>query len=377
MYLPAFSNMENDFNLQPGAMSLSLSVFMLGLAVGQGLCGPVGDRYGRKRPLLIGVAVFCASSAIGAIAANFETLIAARFLQGLGGAACLVLPRTITADLYDEKSSATIFTALIQIQSISPILAPLLGVWLLQTTDWRGVFWMLSVCGLIGVALVTRLVPESRPRENTFKTSSEGRVRDLLGLPRYWLMVGSFASLSGLLFGYIAYANFIYVSLFKLDEASFGIAFAVNALGMIGCGFISMQMLRRLTMRPTLLISFVVLVAAAAALCAATIWFPSSSLMQACALFVLMSSLGLLFGGLTSETMFSVPSTLTGNASALLGVVQYGAGALSGTLIGWLKPETLLPIAMVMLAYSVFAALTWAMGARMSKPQERLGTPAV
>lgn len=287
-----------------------------------------------------------------------------------------MLPRTITADLCEEKKAASIFTILVQIQSISPIAAPLLGIAMLKATDWTGIFWLLGVCGILGAALVLGLVPESKPKDGSAKSGSAG-FRDLLSCRRYWLMNASFAALSALLFGYIAYANFIYATIFGLEAEAFGAVFALNAVGMIGCGFASIAMLRRWALRKSLAAGFAALAASTALLTAASAVFPESALAQGAALFLMIASLGLIFGGLTSEVMFSVPAPLVGMASAVLGVVQYAAGALSGWIIGLLKPEALLPIALSMLVFALLAAAGWLAGCAVRKPESRSGEPVI
>lgn len=373
MYLPAFASMEQVFELQPGSMSLSLSAFMLGLAVGQALCGPLGDHFGRKLPLTAGVGIFGVASAVAAAAPNFECLLLARFLQGLGGAACLVLPRTITTDLYPQKQAAFIFTILVQIQSVSPIVAPLLGIVLLEYMHWSGIFWLLTVCGISGMLLVLKIVPETKPQG--LKNHAESSLRELLSCVRYWLMNASLMWLSALLFGYIAFANFIYVTLFQLDSYDFGLMFALNALGMIGCGGINILMLRRWTLRKTLFTGFTLLVCSSGLLTFSAAFASDCVLLLSGCLFLMVASLGFILGGMTSEAMFSVPTSLVGTGSAILGVTQYAAGALSGWLIGLLEPGSILPIASVMLVCALLSALTWFIGSNLRKPESRLGEP--
>ncbi len=152
MYLPAFPAVAQQLAVSPGQVQQTLSVFLVGLALGQALYGPLLDRFGRRMPLLIGLLVFVAGSAMAAMAGSLEWLLFARFLQALGAAAGLVAPRAIVSDVYTVQESARVFSVLMQVMMVAPILAPVIGSFLLVHAGWRSIFWVLALIAALATA---------------------------------------------------------------------------------------------------------------------------------------------------------------------------------------------------------------------------------
>ncbi|MDL2226900.1 multidrug effflux MFS transporter [Deltaproteobacteria bacterium OttesenSCG-928-M10] len=367
MYLPAFQAMEDDLHLRPGAMQMSLSVFLMGLAVGQAVSGPLVDSLGRRGPLLAGIILFGAASAMAALATNIHLLMIGRFIQGLGGAAGLVIPRAIVSDLYDAKEATRIFTFLIQIQSISPIAAPLLGGLLLGLWGWPSIFWILVMLAALALLFSLIVIPETLPAESRAKLTAGNVAKNywqVLKNRRFLGMSLSAGLVMGTLFGYISASSFIFMTYFNFSASNYSLIFAVNSIGMILAGQLNFFLCARMSTRRNLVLGFTVHLIFLIALLAAVIIGLNSPLVIGSLLFLATSSICLILGGITAESMYSVEHSRAGSASALLGVLQYAIGGGAGLVLGLVHDGTLFPVALVMTACSALAVLFWALAGR-------------
>lgn len=371
MYLPAFNAIESDLALSAGMMPMSLSVFLIGLGLGQIISGPVADSHGRRLPLLAGIVLFGAASCLVAISSNATMLLAGRFLQGIGGATGLVVPRAIVSDLYDAKQAPRIFTFLSQVQSISPILAPILGGLLLNFWNWRIIFWVLAGCAVLAFVVAVPSVPETQPVESRTRLTFTNIVKNywvILKGRRYLGMVLANGLIMGTLFGYISVSSFIFMSHFGLSSSAYSLVFAVFSIGMIVVGQFNMYLLSRMDSRRNLGMGFVVHLAFLGSL-VAILLTGIERLEIVCGLFFLaISSLSFLFGGLTSETMFSLGPGKSGSAAALLGMMQSALGGGAGIVLGLLHDGTLLTPIVALFCCSVLACLCWRLASRLRCP---------
>src|SRR5690606_612563 len=176
MYLPAFPAIADHFGVAPGAVQTTLAVFFVGLAVGQGILGPIMDRLGRLRPLIFGIAVYVAASLWAAIAADIESLTAARLLQALGGCAGIVASRAMVRDLFDERASAQVYSLLMLVMGLAPILAPMIGGFLIANYEWPVIFWVLAAFGLACAPAVIFGLGETLPKDERHSESGLKKV---------------------------------------------------------------------------------------------------------------------------------------------------------------------------------------------------------
>lgn len=371
MYLPAFQAMETDLKLAPGMMQMSLSVFLMGLAAGQALSGPLVDSLGRRGPLLAGIVLFGSASALVALSSNLHMLMIGRFIQGLGGAAGLVIPRAIVSDLYEARDAARIFTFLIQIQSISPIAAPLLGGLLLGWGGWQSIFWILLILAALALAATLVMVPETLPvgdRSRLTPANIAKNYWEVLKNKRFLGMSLSAGLIMGTLFGYISASSFVFMSYFGLSASTYSLIFAGNSVGMILAGQFNLYLCRRMSTRRNLALGFSVHLLFVLMLLGAVLAGIDNLTVVGSLLFLATSSLCLIFGGITAETMYSVEHSLAGSASALLGVLQYAIGGGAGLVLGLVHNGSLMPLAALMAICSVLALICWA-GAGRNKPE--------
>lgn len=368
MYLPAFTIIQDSLGFASGTIQMSLSVFLLGLAVGQSVSGPLADGYGRRVPLLIGIAVFGVASAMVAFADGAGMFMAGRFLQGLGGAAGLVIPRAIVSDLYNAESATKIFTFLVQVQSISPIIAPPLGGLMLGALGWRSIFWVLVVFSAATLVATVMRIPETHPEEDRTRLtlgSVFGGYWRLLCNRRYLGMTLSMGFIMATLFGYISGSSFVFMTYFGLSPTAYSIIFAVNSIGMILVGQLNFLLVKKMSLKRHLGLGFAVHLFFLLLFLIAVFMGVASMEVTVALLFFAMSSLGLLFGGVTSESMYSADARSMGSASALLGVVQYVFGGGAGIVLGIFHDNTLVPYAVVLCVCSIFAVVCWALAARI------------
>ena len=177
MYLPALPAIGASLGAEMGSVQMSLTAFFISLGVGQLLYGPVSDMVGRKPPLYFGLGLFALTSVGCALATDIHTLIALRFLQGLGAAAGMAIPRAIVRDLHTGTDAARLMSLLMLVFSVSPILAPLTGSLMIAITSWRGVFWAVTVAALAGLTLMATVLQETRPAEDRLQSSLGSALR--------------------------------------------------------------------------------------------------------------------------------------------------------------------------------------------------------
>ncbi|MBV7489223.1 multidrug effflux MFS transporter [Pseudomonas sp. PDM30] len=347
-YLPAFPAMALAFGTDENHVQMTLAAYFLGLSIGQLAYGPVADRFGRRIPLLIGVGLFTAASVACAYAPNLEWLIGARFIQALGGCAGMVISRAVVSDKCDAVGSAKVFSQLMLVMGLAPILAPLLGGLLVNTTGWQSIFLALTgFSALAGLAVATGL-PESLPAHIPRQPLS-GALRQygrLLADPIFLghALTGGIA-IAGM-FAYIAGSPFIFIKLYGVAAEHFGWLFGINAAGFILVAQVNARLLAK--RGPVFLLARAVWVYLAAGLTLLAV----SSLHTAqlwpllIPLFICIASLGCISPNAAACAM-SGQGARAGSASALLGCLQFSVAAGASALVGVLHDGSAVPMAMV------------------------------
>ncbi len=354
-YLPSFPALAQAFATDVERVQLTLAVYFIGLAGGQLIYGPLADRFGRRRPLIFGVLLFCLASVVCARATSLEWLIAARFLQALGGCAGMVISRAVVRDLCDPLASAKVFSQLMLVMGLAPILAPLAGGVLLTHFGWQSIFVCLTLfSGLCALAVVWWL-PET--------LASHSAPAALRHAPRQYLrlladrqFVGH-ALTGGLvmagMFAYIAGSPFVFIELYKVPAQSYGWLFGSNAAGFILFAQINSRLLRRHGPAYLLRRSVWVYLAGALVLLAVSLAQPAQLWPLLLPLFVVVASLGCILPNASACAMAG-QAAHAGSASALLGFMQFGLAAGASALVGVLHNGTAQPLALVV---SLCAAL--------------------
>lgn len=350
MYLPAFPRIEQDLHAQGGAMQLTLSLFLAGLAVGQLICGPISDRVGRRTPLLYGSAAFALASVMCAYARSIEALIVARFVMGLAGSTGMVIARAVVRDSFEEADSSRIYSMLMLVIGIAPILSPTVGGWVMNFGGWGSIFWALALFSCVcGIAVAIDL-PETHPvgRRSRDSIGAIFRRYGEMIVDRQFLGCAAPVSLSlGLIFAYVATAPWLFMQFFKLSPNVFSLVFAGNAIGLIGAA----QVNRRLTRHydTHVILRGASLVNAASALMLPVLAWTGFGGAPAFigAIFICLTTLGLVLPNATAAVMAPFPHQ-AGVASALLGMLQFATGAAAGALVGIFHDGTAIPTALTM-----------------------------
>lgn len=337
MYLPALPTIGQSLGASPAAVQATLIVFFVALGAGQVVYGPVSDMLGRKRPLYFGLALFGAGSIGCALAPDVPTLIAMRFVQGLGACAGMVVPRAVVRDLHTGTDAARLMSMLMLVFSVSPILAPLSGSLLIDAFGWRAVFWAVLVAAVLAAVLLFTSLPETRPPAERVGSSFAGALQSygallkdghFMGLS----LIGGFGVAS--FFAYLANSSFVLIDHYGLSPRQYSVAFAANAASFIGVS----QLTARWGARFGLARMVKVAVTAYAVLMAIAL------LLQLAGVQDLAVMLGLLFVGYGALGLV-VPATMVlamddhgpiaGTASALGGTLHFACGIL---VMGLLSP---------------------------------------
>ncbi|MFJ2832695.1 multidrug effflux MFS transporter [Streptomyces sp. NPDC087263] len=351
-YVPGFPSMGASLHASSSAVQLTMTAFLAGLVVGQLVIGPISDGLGRRGLLVSGTAGFAVFSLVCAVAPNITVLTGARFLQGVAGAAGMVLARAVITDRFHGPDIPRYFALLSQILGVAPIAGPVLGGAILSVSTWRAVFVTLAVVGGAMLLAVLRKVPETLPPErrqtggltNTFRAMGE-----LLGRRTFMGYVLVLALCSAAMFAYISGSSFVFEGLHGVSATTYSLIFASNAVGMLLAGALFAQLAARGVRLNTLLtagvctaafgtLAQVVLVATLGETLAGT-W---------ATLFVTMTGIGMVYPSTTSLGQ-TLGRAATGAASALLGGVQFLFGALTSPLVGIFGEDSSLPMAVIML----------------------------
>ncbi len=361
MYLPGFTALEHDLHTSPDAVQHTLVAFFIGLSIGQVLWGPVSDRYGRKRPLLLGIALYFVASIGCAFAPNVDVLVLWRLLQALGGCAGIVLARSMVRDLYPPLDAARVFSRLTLVLGVAPVLAPMVGAWIVETAGWRALFGLLAAFA-VGCALAASALPETLPAAH--RTRAAGHpVRSalrtygaLLRDRRYIGYAASGALGQSAMFAYIAGGPFVFMQVFGLTPAQFGWLFGLNALGMIVASQVNHALLARRSGGALLSRALRALALCGAAMVGSALIGRGGFAGVEAALFVALSSLGFSFPNATALALAHQPGRI-GSAAAMLGSLQFAAATLSGGLVSLFAARGAMPMAGVFCACAIAALL--------------------
>ncbi|WP_263140604.1 multidrug effflux MFS transporter [Pseudomonas sp. RIT-PI-AD] len=370
-YLPSFPALALAFGTDVEHVQMSLAAYFIGLAIGQLAYGPLADRFGRRRPLLAGVTLFTLASLACALAPSLEWLIAARFVQALGGCAGMVISRAVVRDLCDPVSSAKVFSQLMLVMGLAPILAPLAGGLLLDSFGWPSIFVVLTLFSALSGIGVALWLPETLNRDHPVAPlrGALGEYKRLFGDRSFiaYALTGGVA-MAGM-FAYIAGSPFVFIQLYGVPAEHYGWLFGSNAAGFILVAQINARLLRWrgpaywLRRIVWVYLSCAVALLGLAALHTQALWpllIP---------LFGCIASLGCIIPNASACAMAG-QGRHAGSASALLGCLQFGVAALAAAMVGVLHDGSALPMALVISVCGVVAVIAALTTARLTTPMQ-------
>ena len=357
LYLPAFPVMTTELSTTATGVQLSLTAFLIGAGAGQLVFGPWSDRAGRVVPLVFGAVLFVAASVTATLAGSIELLVAARLVQGLGGTAGMVIGRAIILDRARGTEAARALSIMMLIGGIAPIIAPVAGGALVGPVGWRGLLGIVTGLGVIALACVLVFVRESLPREirrARAGTARRGGWRGLISRA-YLGNTAAYAFGMAIMMAYISASPFVYQDMIGLSAAAYGIAFAINAVGLMIATTVAARLAGRVSLRGLTLTGLTISLAAVVAIVILTLTDAPAGW------------LGLVFGNATALAMSAVPPAATGAGSALLGAVQFALAGLVAALVGIAGEHTAIPLGVTMLAAAIIALL----GLLLATPRPR------
>ena len=374
MYLPAFSEIASDFGTTPARVSLSVTSYFIGLALGQMIYGPLLDRYGRKTPLYVGLTLFVITC-IGCMQAQTtEALVALRFLQALGGwVAALAMVR----DFFPVEQSARIFSQLVLVIGLSPLLAPTIGGFISDALGWRWVFIVLAIIVIVILMLVFFILPDGQKPDPSVSLRAKPMAMTFLSILRQpqfltYSLSGAFAFSS--LFIYVAGSPVIFMEVFGVSPKAYGGIFALLSVGFIGGSQLNILLNKKYSSEHIFKIALSVLVVTSIIFLAGA-WNDWYGLESTIVLFfVALTCLGFTNPNATALAL-SPFSRNVGSASALLGFLQIGVAGMASAGIGFLNVTNSLPVAGIMTVTSAVAFVILRMGRKsigsMVKPNEK------
>jgi MFS transporter, DHA1 family, multidrug resistance protein len=359
MYLPALPALSRELGATMSQTQLTLSAGILGLALGQVIAGPSSDALGRRRPLLIGVAAFALASLLCIIAPSVAALTVLRFVQGVAGAAGIAIALAMVSDLYAGSVQARVFSLLMLVSGLAPIIAPVIGSQMLAFTSWRGIFVTLGLIGIVLLLAVMFGLGETLPaphRQSGGLAASLRAFRDLLLDRRFvgYAFASGFAFAAGIV--YISVSPFILQKIYGVSPQGIGILFGINALGLVIMAQVGGKLVGRVS--PQILLAWGVAAIAIGATALLVVVLGGIGLVGILpSLFVIIASLGLIAPNATTLALSN--TSTAGSAAALLGVLQLTIGAIAAPMVGLAGTATAVPMAAAIAAFGITAPLTF------------------
>lgn len=358
MYLPAFPSLAKELGVDIGKIQLSLTAFLAGLSIGQLIYGPLTDRFGRKKPLIFGISLFLASSIFCSVATSAEMLIIGRFFQALGSCVGMVISRAIVRDLFRAQEAARVFSLIMLVMGLAPILAPVLGGQLLTFVGWRGIFWFLIAFGALVLVSVSLYLPETKGPNRNIKLGEAFvsyfyffRQKGFMG----YVLIGSFSSAG--MFAYITGSPFVFIELFKIPAEYYGVIFGTNAIGLIAASQINARLLKTVPVSTLLKNALTVAAVAGVTLCLSAV-LNGGFWITVISLFFFVSTIGFISPNSTAQAMDS-QGERAGVASAFLGAFQFSVAACSSGLVSYFANGTVGPMSYMLGFCSLMAFLAY------------------
>lgn len=366
MYLPAFPDIAAHLHSTVADVSLSLSSFFIGISAGQLLYGALLDRFGRKQPLYIGLSVYLLCSVACVFTTSVNMLIVLRFFQALGGCAGMVASRALVRDLFPVEENAKIFSLLMLVVGISPIIAPTAGGYITAALGWEYVFAVLALMGAFILVAVYFALPVGRKPDKAYSLKPGQIIKnyvEVIKQPRFIAYALTGAAASSGLYAYIAGSPYVFMQLYQVSEKQYGWIFALIAMGLIACSQVNSLLLRNYTSEEIIRVALLCQSLTGLLLVAGTITGFLELFSTIFFIFIFLCCQGFVFPN--SSALSLAPFTRNaGSASGLLGALQLGVGTLTSAVSGALSKSSAVPMTAVMAACAISAFIVLLYGSR-------------
>lgn len=367
MYLPGFSFIAKDLQTSVSNVALSLSSFFIGVSFGQLLYGPLLDRFGRKRPLYIGLLIYLVTSLGCAFVTSIDALITLRFLQALGCCACTVTATAMVRDLFPPEDGAKVFSLLLLVLSVSPMLAPAIGGYVSGTLGWHAIFIILTVLAAAILAGAYFGLPQGAAPDPSYSLMPRPIINSFLSVvkePRFSTYAFGGGIAFGGLFSYVSGSPYVFMELYKVTGTQFSLLFALIAVGFIGAGQVNTLLLKKYKSEQIVMKALICQVIFGILLVAGTAGGWLGLVGTIALIFVFLSSAGFIYPNAAALAMAPF-SRNAGSASALMGALQMGLGSLATVFVSLLSDRTALPMTGVMAACAVAAMIIMLSGRKV------------
>lgn len=370
MYLPGFPAIAADLNTTTSGVSLSLSSFFIGISAGQLLYGPLLDKFGRKKPLFIGLLLYIIASAGCAFATSIDALIALRFVQALGSCAATVASVAMVRDLFPVKENAKVFALLMLVLGVSPMIAPTLGGYVTVAFGWHTIFLILLGLGAFNLIASWLWLPNSYKPDTNLSLKPKPIISSFWTVfknPQFYTyaLTGAFAFAG--LFAYISGSPLVFMEIFQVSEKTYGWIFALLSIGFIGSSQVNTLMLKKYTSQQLIYAALITQLVTVLIFLTGSIngWF--GLIGTTALLFVFLCCLG--FVSPNASALSLVPFTKNaGSASALMGAIQMGIGALASVGVSLFNAKSAVPTVSIMALTSILAFVILYLGKQKIAP---------
>lgn len=372
LYLPAMPAMAKSLHANAGQLELTISGYLVGFSLGQLLWGPVGDRYGRRLPVALGLLLFIAGSVGCALSDTAQVMITWRAVQAVGACASVVLARAMIRDLYEGHRAAQMLSTLMTVMAVAPLLGPSIGGVMLKFGSWQLIFWALAAFGVLTLAALYT-IPETLSTERRNHAPLIGAFRRYGQLLKDRRVLG-YASAGGFFYGgmyaYIAGTPFAYIDYYKVSPQTYGLLFGAGIVGIMIANQVNARLVRKVGSDRLLRLG--TLLAALSG-----VWLAVDAFEQwlgllglVIPLFMFVAAAGLIIANSIIGALNNFPQ-VAGSVSALIGALQYGTGILGSGMVGALADGTPRPMALVIALFGLasMACAFWVVKSRTETVQ--------
>ncbi|MGH3349524.1 MAG: multidrug effflux MFS transporter [Nocardioides sp.] len=362
-YLPSFPQIGSDLGAAASNVQLTLTAFLIGLALGQIAWGPISDRFGRLKPLLIGSVVSALAGVLAALAPSVELLIAARFVHALAAAAGIVMARAIVADVLHGYAAARAMSIMMSISGIAPILAPVIGGAIAGLVPWRGVLGIVAAIAVVQVVCVVLVIRETLPVERRTSRVEYADLGRLLAKPSFLGYTLTQSLTFATLMTYVSSSSFLYQSVIGTSAAVYGVGFAINAAFLTVAGLVSARLAKREVHPARIIRSAQPVLAGAAVLALVVALAPVPKGLILLPILIATTCVGFIMGN-TGALAIEQARPSVGAGSALMGGIMFLGGGLASPLGAVAGEHTAVPLAITMVVTSTLGAVAFAFARR-------------
>ena len=367
MYLPAFPDIARSLNTSVARVALSLSSFFIGISVGQLFYGPLLERFGRKKPLYAGLCIYLLASIGCAFAASVDALIALRLFQALGGCVGMVAARAMIRDLFDVKENAKIFSTLMLVVAVSPIIAPTLGGYITAALSWHYVFVMLIIIAVSILIGIHFLLPETKKPDPGFSLKPGAIIKSYVSVvthPQFYTYALTAAVSAASIYTYIGGSPHVFMEIYKVNEKQYGWIFALIAMGLIGASQLNSVLLKNYTSEQIIKAALTCQTIIGAVMVLISLFGWGDLFITIFFIFIFFCCQGFVFPNASALSLASFGHN-AGSASALLGGIQMGIGAGTSALVSFLQNNTALPMMGIMACCAISALSVFLLGRKI------------